>query len=117
MRNDFGATFNGLREFNANALLAPGADPVPFSIDFAPVGPVEEQSFTVGPEVAFVSARATIGENTLALVLIDPDGVQYGSAISLPVLGDTVTTGAPGKPGVWRVTVRDRKSTRLNSSH
>ncbi|GAB2618222.1 S8 family serine peptidase [Novilysobacter erysipheiresistens] len=106
VRSDFGATVNGLREFNANALLAPGADPIPFSIDFAPVGEVEEQSFTVGPEVAFVSVRATIGENTLALVLIDPDGVQYGSAISLPVLGDTVTTGAPAKPGVWRVTVR-----------
>ncbi|MGY1424940.1 S8 family serine peptidase [Lysobacter sp. A289] len=106
MRNDFGATVNGLREFNANALLAPGADPIPFSIDFAPVGPVEEQAFNVGPEVAFVSVRATIGENTLALVLIDPDGVQYGSAISLPVLGDTVTTGAPAKEGVWRVTVR-----------
>lgn len=106
LRTDFGATVNALREFNANAVLAPGADPVPFSVFFAPVGEVGEQSFTVGPEVAFVSARATIGENTLALVLIDPDGVQYGSAISLPVLGDTVTTGAPGKPGVWRVTVR-----------
>jgi serine protease AprX len=32
--------------------------------------------------------------------------VQYGSAIALPVLGDTVTAGAPAKPGVWRVTVR-----------
>ncbi|HEU4774965.1 MAG TPA: S8 family serine peptidase [Lysobacter sp.] len=106
MRNDFGATVNGLREFNANALLAPGADPIPFSVDFAPVGPVGEQAFTVGPEVAFVSVRATIDANTLALVLIDPDGVKYGSSIALPVLGDTVTTGAPGKPGVWRVTVR-----------
>ncbi|MDQ3206332.1 MAG: S8 family serine peptidase [Pseudomonadota bacterium] len=105
-RRDFGATVNALREFNANAVLAPGADPIPFSVDFAPVGDVGEQSFQVGPEVAFVSVRATIGENTLALVLIDPDGVQYGSAISLPVLGDTVTTGAPGKAGTWRVTVR-----------
>ena len=106
LRTDFGATVNALREFNANAVLAPGADPIPFSVDFAPVGAVEEQAFTVGPEVAFVSVRATIGENTLALVLIDPDGIRYGSAIALPVLGDTVTTGAPAKPGVWRVTVR-----------
>src|SRR3546814_6429161 len=65
-----------------------------------------EQSFTVGPDVAWVSVRATIDANTLALVLIDPDGNRYGSAIALPVLGDTVTTGAPAKPGVWRVTVR-----------
>ena len=106
LRGDYGATVNALRTFNSNALLVKGADPVPFSVDFAPVGTVGEQSFTVGPEVAWVSARATIDANTLALVLIDPDGVQYGSAIALPVLGDTVTTGAPAKPGVWRVTVR-----------
>jgi serine protease AprX len=106
LRSDYGATVNSLHAFNSNALLVKGADPVPFSVDFAPVGPVGEQSFTVGPEVAWVSARATIDANTLALVLIDPDGVQYGSAIALPVLGDTVTTGAPAKPGVWRVTVR-----------
>ncbi|MGV8942102.1 MAG: S8 family peptidase [Lysobacter sp.] len=106
MRNDFGATVNGLNEFNANAVLAPGAAPIPFSVAFAPVGPVEEKSFTVGPEVAFVSVRATINANPLAVVLIDPDGVKYGSSIALPVLGDTVTTGAPGKAGVWRVTVR-----------
>jgi serine protease AprX len=106
LRTDYGATVNSLHAFNSNALLVKGADPIPFSVDFAPVGTVGEQSFTVGPEVAWVSAKATIDANTLALVLIDPDGVQYGSAIALPVLGDTVTTGAPAKPGVWRVTVR-----------
>jgi serine protease AprX len=106
LRTDHGATVNSLRTFNSNALLVKGADPIAFSVDFAPVGPVGEQSFTVGSDVAWVSARATIDANTLALVLIDPDGVRYGSAIALPVLGDTVTTGAPAKPGVWRVTVR-----------
>ena len=106
IRSGFGATVNALHSFNSNALVTPGAPPIPFSVDFAPVGPVGEQSFTVGPEVAWVSARATIDANTLALVLIDPDGVRYGSSIALPVLGDTVTTGAPAKPGVWKVTVR-----------
>jgi serine protease AprX len=106
LRTDHGATVNSLREFNSNALLVKGADPIPFSVDFAPVGPVGEQSFTVGSDVAWVSVRATIDANTLAVVLIDPDGNRYGSAIALPVLGDTVTTGAPAKPGVWRVTVR-----------
>ncbi|MDQ3057786.1 MAG: S8 family serine peptidase, partial [Pseudomonadota bacterium] len=106
LRKDFGATVNSLREFNANAVLAAGAAPVPFSVFFTPVGTVEERSFTVGPEVAFVTAKATIGENTLALVLTDPDGIKYGSAISLPVLGDTVSTGAPAKAGVWKITVR-----------
>jgi serine protease AprX len=106
VRDGWGNTVNGLREFHANAILAGGVPNVPFSVDFAPVGAVEEQAFTVGDDIAWVAVRATIGENTLALVLTDPDGIQYGSAIALPVLGDTVTTGAPGKPGVWTVTVR-----------
>lgn len=106
LRNDFGATVNSLREFNANALLAPGAAPVPFSIFFSPVGTVETKEFQVGPEVAWVSARATVDANTVALVLIDPDGNRYGSSIALPVIGDTIVTGAPGKAGTWKLTVR-----------
>jgi serine protease AprX len=106
VRTDYGRTVNSLRNFNANALLAPGGAPIPFSIDFLPVGPVTEQTFQVGADVAWVSARATIGENTLAVVLTDPSGTRYGSAISLPLLGDTVTAGGPGKAGTWKVTVR-----------
>ncbi|MCD9032266.1 S8 family serine peptidase [Luteimonas sp. Y-2-2-4F] len=106
LRDDHGRTVNLLREFNANALLRPADAPLPFSVFFAPVGTVGEQTFEVGADVAYVSARATIGTNTLAVVLTDPDGVRYGSAISLPVLGDTVSTGAPGKPGTWKVSVR-----------
>ncbi len=106
VRSGFGATVNALNRFNSNQVLVAGAPPVPFSVNFAPVGPVGEQTFVVGPEAAWVAARATIDANTLALLLIDPDGVRYGSSIALPVLGDTVTTGAPAKPGVWRVTVR-----------
>ena len=106
LRNDFGATVNALREFHANALLVEGPPPIPFSIDFAPVGPVTEQSFEVGSDIAWVAARATVDANTVAIVLTDPDGIRYGSEIALPVLGDTVTTGAPGKAGTWTVTVR-----------
>jgi serine protease AprX len=106
VRSGWGDTVNALREFNSNAVLLGGVPNVPFSIDFAPVGPVTEQSFTVGSDIAWVAARATIDANTVALVLTDPDGIRYGSSIALPVLGDTVTTGAPGKPGVWKITVR-----------
>jgi serine protease AprX len=105
VRGGWGATVNALRTFNSNALLAKGADPKPFSLFFSPVGPVDTMEFEVGPEVAFVSARTTV-DNTIALVLIDPDGEQYGSSIALPVAGDTVTIGAPGKPGTWKLTVR-----------
>ena len=106
VRNGFGGTVNALREFNANAVLAPGGAPMPFSVDFAPVGTLQDFVFEVGSDIAFVAARAVIGENTLAISLIDPDGNRYGSAIALPVLGDTVTTGAPGKAGTWRLQVR-----------
>ncbi|MEW5305487.1 MAG: hypothetical protein WDW36_008021 [Sanguina aurantia] len=99
-------TVNSLKTFNSNELLVPGPADVPFSVDFAPVGTVGEQTFEVGKDTAWVSARATIDANSLALVLIDPDGVRYGSAIALPVLGDTVTTGAAAKPGTWSITVR-----------
>ncbi len=105
VRNGWGGTVNALREFNANAILAPGSTQ-PFSFQFSPVGTTGQQQFTVGDDVAWVAVRATLGENTLALVLIDPDGNRYGSSISTPVLGDTVTTGAPGKAGVWTVTAR-----------
>ncbi|GAB3090201.1 S8 family serine peptidase [Lysobacter terrae] len=106
LRNDFGGTVNTLRTFNSNAILVGGVPNVPFSIDFAPVGTVESQSFTVGSDIAWVAARATVDANPVAIVLTDPDGNKYGSAIALPVLGDTVTTGAPGKAGTWTVTVR-----------
>ena len=106
LRTDYGKTVNALRVFNSNALLKPGAAPIPFSIDFAPVGAVANKEFTVGPEVAYVNATADIGDNTLALVLTDPDGERYGSAISLPVLGSKVSAGAPGKVGTWHLTVR-----------
>jgi serine protease AprX len=105
LRNDFGGTVNSLRAFNSNALIAPGAAPMPFSILFTPVGTVESKSFTVGPEVAWVSARATV-DNTVAIVLIDPDGNQYGSSIALPEIGSTIVAGAPGKAGTWQITVR-----------
>ena len=48
------------------------------------------------------------------MVLTDPDGNRYGSAIALPVLGDTVTAGAPGKAGTWKVT---RARHRLGVGH
>lgn len=106
VRSDYGATVNSLREFNSNALLLPGGPSVPFSIFFSPVGTVEDHVFTVDGDTAWVAARATVDANTIALVLTDPDGVTYGSSVALPVLGDTITTGAPGKAGTWKLTVR-----------
>lgn len=105
-RFGWGGTVNALRSFNSSAVLAGGVPDQPFALQFSPVGTLQDHVFQVGSDIAFVSARALIGENTLAISLIDPDGVRYGSSIALPVLGDTVTTGAPGKPGTWRLQVR-----------
>jgi serine protease AprX len=102
LRTDFGATVNSLRHFNANALLKDGGSQ-PFSVMFSPVGANEEKSFTVGAGTAFITARATVDANTVAIVLVSPDGEQYGSAIALPQLGSTVVASAPAKPGVWKI--------------
>jgi serine protease AprX len=40
------------------------------------------------------------------VVLIDPDGNRYGSAISLPLLGPSIAASAPARPGTWQLTVR-----------
>jgi serine protease AprX len=109
VRSGYGATVNGLREFNANALLAPGGAPIPFSIDFSPYGEVESVPFEVGANVAWVTATADT-TSTVAVVLTDPDGNRYGSAIGIPapIAGNDghITTGGPGKAGTWHVTVR-----------
>jgi serine protease AprX len=104
-RTDFGATVNSLRTFAANQQVTAGPS-TPFSLDFAPVGPVEELSFNVGADIAWVTARAQVATNTVALVLTSPTGERYGSAISLPQLGETIVTSAPGKAGTWKLTVR-----------
>lgn len=105
LRSDHGRTVNALRSFNSNALLKPGAS-MPFAIDFSPVGPTGSMSFEVGPQTAWITARAVVDANTVAVVLIDPDGERYGSSIALPLLGDTVVASAPAKPGTWTLTVR-----------
>ena len=105
LRTDYGATVNSLRQFNSNAQLAAGTK-LPFSFFFTPVGTPGEQAFDVDDKAAWVSARAVVDANTVALVLISPDGERYGSSIALPVIGDTVVVSAPAKPGRWKITAR-----------
>lgn len=102
---DFGATVNANRSFNANAQVSV-ASSTNHTIAFSPVGPTGEVKFQVGADISMVNARANVGENTVALVLIDPNGVRYGSSIALPVLGQNIAASAPGVPGTWTLTVR-----------
>ncbi|MGS0756304.1 S8 family serine peptidase [Roseateles sp. GG27B] len=94
------------RSYFASQLLTPPTAAQVFNINFAPVGTVNSGSFTVGASAVSVSARATTGTNTVAAVLIDPNGKKYVSSITLPVLGETATITAPAVVGTWQVTMR-----------
>ena len=105
LRTDFGATVNAYRTFNSTAQVEV-AGQEPFSIDFLPVGPTETITFEVADDISLVTASAQVSDNTVALVLLDPNGNRYGSSISLPVLGENIATSGPGVPGTWQLTVR-----------
>jgi serine protease AprX len=104
-RSDYGSTLNAGRTFNSNALIGETSSQ-PFSINFSPLGTTETKTFEVGADVAWVTARAVVSENTVAVVITDPDGERYGSSITLPLLGSTAVVSAPGKPGTWTITIR-----------
>lgn len=118
VRTGWGGTVNSLRTFNSNAVLLPETAPTTYTVDFAPVGTVERVPFEVGADVSWVKAHASTLQ-TVAIVLIDPDGNRYGSSIGIPapVAGNDgeITTGAPGKPGTWYVTVSGIGSVSGNS--
>ncbi len=94
------------RVYFATQLLTPPTTPQVFNINFAPVGTVNSGTFSVGASAVSVTARATTGTNTVAVLLIDPNGKRYGSSVTLPVLGETATITAPAVVGQWQVTVR-----------
>lgn len=101
----FGSTVNASRVFNANAQVSTASN-ANYTINFSPVGPTGSVQFDVTPGISMVNARANVGTNTVAIVLIDPNGKRYGSSISLPVLGQNIAASAPGVPGTWTLTVR-----------
>ena len=92
------------RNFRSNALLSDGGG---FDADvfFSPVGEPETVPFEVAEGTALVKARATVPENTIALVLTSPSGKRYGSGITLPVLGEVAAVSAPGEAGTWTLSV------------
>jgi serine protease AprX len=109
IRSGWGGTVNFFQQFHANSILLPETAPTSYAINFTPVGTVNTESFTVPAGMSWVKASADT-DSTVAIVLTDPDGNRYGSSIGLiaPAVGNDghITTGAPGKPGVWTVTVR-----------
>jgi hypothetical protein len=112
LRDDFGSTPNIKREFNAEVhetrIQGPDFDLFfnPLLDNDAPALGSGKESFTVAAGLSTVIAKATVSDNTVAIVLTDPDGNRYGSAISLPQLGERIAVTAPAIPGVWTVEVR-----------
>ena len=104
IRTDFGATLNAERTFNSSANISDGGS-LDFALAFSPVGDTDSMTFDVAGDVAVVKARADVPDNTVAIVLTDPDGNRYGSSITLPVLGESAGVAAPGKEGTWSITV------------
>lgn len=105
LRTDYGSTVNIYRNFNSTPNISVLRDET-HPIAFMPVGASGSVQFNVAPDEVRVAASAFVSDNTVAVVLIDPEGTQYGSAISLPLLGPSIATSAPARPGVWTLTVR-----------
>lgn len=99
-------TVNLRRSFNANVTLAPSQPAIPFDLAFSPAGTSQRLVFPVAEDTDLVSAAATIGENTAALVLTNPVGQQYESGVSIPAYQAGVTVTAPAVPGEWTLEVR-----------
>lgn len=105
VRTDFGRTVNMLRTFNSVSRISVLRNEV-HPIAFTPVGTTQTIEFPVSADEARVAASAFVTNNTVAVVLIDPAGTRYGSAISLPLLGPSIAASAPARPGIWKLTVR-----------
>ena len=102
LRSDFGATQILNREFKANILESRIQGP-DIDVDYAPVGDNPGVEFEVAAGLSTVLARADVGDNLVAVSLIDPNGNRYGSSISTPVLGESLAVSAPAMPGTWTV--------------
>lgn len=103
-RDDYGLTQTVDREFNAvvneSRIGGPNVD-----LFFSPIGEPESETFDVAEGLSTVIARANVSDNTVALVLTDPNGNRYGSGISLPLLGPSIAVSAPAVPGEWTIEV------------
>lgn len=93
------------REFNAEATIELGSEET-VVVPFSPIGEPQRYFFSVEPDITLVSASANVAENTVAIVLTDPNGNRYGSGVALPVLGQNIAATAPGVAGTWSIEIR-----------
>ena len=105
LREDYGSVQNLNRSFRATVDQS-RIDGPQFQLLFNPLGSSRTQTFEVDPSMSTVTANANVSENTVALVLTDPDGNRYGSGVSTPLLGSSIAVTAPAMPGQWTVEAR-----------
>lgn len=108
-RDDYGLLPILNRQFNSEARVSRQEGPS-FDLFFTPLNSPAAQSdvetFSVPQGLATVSATANVSDNTVALVITDPNGNRYGSAISLPLLGPSIGVTAPAVAGDWTIEIR-----------
>jgi serine protease AprX len=105
LRNDYGQTLALERSFNASVEESRLDGPV-VDLFFSPLGLNDEVDFEVADGLSTVTARANVSDNTVALLLTDPNGNRYGSGVSLPLLGPSIAVSAPAVPGTWTIQAR-----------
>lgn len=105
IRPELGVLQKFNRSFNSEVLesFVEGPD---FELSFTPAVETDVQTFNVPAGLSTVIAAADVPDNTVAIVLTDPDGNRHGSAISLPILGEHIAVTAPAVPGAWTVEIR-----------
>lgn len=104
-RGDYGTVQKVNRAYNANVIES-RIDGPDFELFFSPLVLTDVQPFEVAAGLSTVIASARVPDNTVALVLRDPLGNRYGSAISLPLIGENIAVTAPAVPGTWTIEVR-----------
>ncbi|MCC5452027.1 S8 family serine peptidase [Rheinheimera sp. UJ51] len=104
-KEGYRATVNNINTFNANSLIRPADNAVPFNILYSPVGEPEVFPFEVGADVIRISASAAPLANTVKLKLTSPTGEEYLGSLSTPVLSDVSKVSAPATPGTWKLSV------------
>ena len=101
------------RTFNASANTVLSGQ-FEASLDYSPAGD-NTREFTVDNDTNVVVAQAFMNEsyevdglgvaNTLAILLIDPEGTRYRSSTGTALLTNFVGITAPAIPGIWTVEV------------
>ena len=106
LRDDYGQTLNLGSDFNATVNQSRVEGDEDFELFFSPVGSGPAETFFVEEGLSSVIASANVTDNTVAIVLTDPNGNRYGSGISLPLLGSSIAVTAPAMPGEWTIEAR-----------